>query len=92
MDFFSSNYQLLANAIVAQAAKDYQAALCRSQDAGCTVQKLEDFFTGDQIKCLTKVDGPALMARLKQEVIDNDYDLKKIKKSHFMDSDYDEYD
>ena len=89
------NYKDLMNAIVAQAAKDYQTALCdyynyigddedKKKMIKREVETLEKFFCGDDIMWLTKLNGVALMNRLKQECIDYNYDIKKIRKSHII--------
>lgn len=88
------NVELLANAVVAQAAHDYRVALIEQHDNVYDpegddykkwtkkVDELERFFTGGDINAWTKLDGVALMGRLKKEVINYNYDLKAITKSH----------
>ena len=80
-----SSYQLLANAIVEQAALDYQAALCGIQDGNYSIEECERFFNGEYIKLLTKVDGPALMNALKQKVKEDNYKLNKPKRPSIAD-------
>lgn len=64
-------YQLLANAIVLQAANEYREVLRLPNPT--TADKwhkirLQRFFRSDWYKLLTKVDGEMLMERLKEEV------------------------
>ena len=65
--------QMLANAIVIQAAKDYRAALRHirrkpdSKVAQAEITELERFFRSEWYRCLTSVDGEALMKKLKEE-------------------------
>lgn len=82
-------YQLIANAVVAQAAKDYRQALVDqhnrpSKKTDKEVAKLERFFTGNTIRLYTKLDGTALMQAIKAEVIEFNYDLKALEESHFV--------
>lgn len=88
------NVELLFNAVVEQAAHDYRVALIEQHEnaydpegdeynkATAEVAELERFFTGDGITAYTKLDGMLLMNKLKQEVIEYNYDLKAINKSH----------
>ena len=66
-------WQALANAIVAQAAKDYRAALCvlkknrEDRNAMAAAMEVEDFFRSDGYQLLTDVDGDYLIERLRKE-------------------------
>jgi hypothetical protein len=87
-------YQLLANAVVEQAAKDYRQALVEQyelrlsatnrerEQADRAVRDLERWFAGDVIKIYTTLDGVDLMQAIKAEVIKFNYDLKALYESH----------
>ena len=62
-------YQLLANAIILQAANEYREVL-RQDDTAAKWKKisLRRFFRSDWYKLLTNVDGELLMERLTEEV------------------------
>lgn len=79
-------YQLLANAVVEQAAEDYRKALVDQHDgmpdADAEVRSLERWFAGPVFKLYTRLDGPALAEAIKAEVRQFNYDLKALKKSH----------
>jgi hypothetical protein len=80
------NYQLLANAIIAQAAVDYRKVLvdehCGStQESKSKLRELKKFFHGETIKLYTTLNGPELMEAIEQEVIKFNYDLKALYKS-----------
>lgn len=93
------NYQLLKNAIVAQAAKDYMRALVnqhnvqRAKETDTTkielemiesyIVSLEKFFTEFRFAGFTTLDGRTLLADMRQHVIDCDYDLKEIFKKSY---------
>lgn len=66
-------YQNLANAIVIQAAKDYEEALIKEHRLKKERKEIEKFFTGDDIKEYTSVDGIALMERIRKELARNGY-------------------
>lgn len=66
-------YQNLANAIVIQAAKDYEDALIKEHQWKRERKDLENFFTGDDIKVYTSVNGPALMEEIRKKVARNGY-------------------
>ena len=80
------SYQLLKNAIVAQAADDYRRALVEQHNGNLryesTLTAIERFFTGPEFNGYTKLDGEALLESIKQEVINCNYDLSKIDKSY----------
>ena len=78
----SSTYQLLANGIVKQAARDYQQLLCHMSVEGASIKECQNFFNGDYIRTLTKLDGPTLMHRLEEEARKYKYDWVAIKKAH----------
>ncbi len=59
-----SPYQLLANAIVEQAAKDYKMALKHKDEQ--EIESIERFFRSDWYKVLTDVDGEWLIAELRK--------------------------
>lgn len=89
MNTMKTNYENLANAIVAQAAEDYQKALCRKHTlegalkrAEIEIQELEVFFKGDAYKLYTSINPDDLMEALKNEVIECRYDYDKVKKEH----------
>lgn len=79
-------YQLLANAVVEQAAEDYRRALVDAHDgidgADKEVASLERWFAGNIIKLYTRLDGVALMQTIRAEVIEFNYDLKALHESH----------
>ncbi len=68
------NYQALANAVVALAAKDYMKALRalkrnpKSKAAADEVETLERFFRSDLYSLYTSVDPEYLIKKLKEAV------------------------
>ena len=78
----SSAYQLLANGIVKRAARDYQQLLCHISVEGASIKECQNFFNGDYIRTLTKLDGPTLMHRLEAEARKYKYDWESIRKAH----------
>ena len=66
-------YQELANAIVIQAAKDYEEALIKEHQAKKDRKEIEEFFTGDDIKVYTSVDGTVLMETIRRKLARNGY-------------------
>ena len=56
---------MLANAVVKKAADDYRAALKKNNQR--KMQEIESFFTGDDFRLFTRLDGPNLMRRLQNE-------------------------
>ena len=78
----SSAYQLLANGIVKRAARDYQQLLCHISVEGASIKECQNFFNGDYIRTLTKLDGPTLMHRLEEEARKYKYDWEAIRKAH----------
>ena len=69
-----TNFEDFANAIILQAVKDYRAALKtikknpRSRKASAVRDEVERFFRSEWFSALTGIDGPALMAKLKEEI------------------------
>ena len=78
----SSAYQLLANGIIERAARDYQQLLCHMSVEGASIKECQNFFNGDYIRTLTKLDGPTLMHRLEEEARKYKYDWEAIRKAH----------
>jgi hypothetical protein len=66
-------YQNLANAIVIQAVKDYEDALIREHQAKKERKEIEEFFTGDNIKEYTSVDGNVLIETIRKKIARNGY-------------------
>ena len=68
-------YENLANAIIIQAAKDYQAAskALKKPSGGMaalkTVRECERFFRSDWFRSLTSVDGRAILEQLRKEAL-----------------------
>ena len=77
-----SAYQLLANGIIKQAARDYQRLLCHKSVEEASIKECQDFFNGDYFRTLTKLDGPTLMYQLEAEAEKYKYDWKAIMKAH----------
>ena len=67
-------YENLANAIIAQAAEDYRAALKKikahpkNKDAIDEALRIERFFRSGWYSQLTSVDGECLIRRLQAEI------------------------
>ena len=65
--------QMLANAIIIQAADDYRVALRRlklnrmSREYRLVNEDCERFFQSEWFEVLTKVDGKAIMMRIQKE-------------------------
>ena len=76
----SSDYQLLANVIIKQAARDYQQLLCHMSVEGASIKECQNFFNGDYFSILTKLDGPTLMHKLEEEAKKYKYDWVAIRK------------
>ena len=77
-----SDYQLLANVIIKQAARDYQQLLCHMSVEGASIKECQNFFNGDHFRMMTKLDGPTLMHQLEEEAKKYKYDWVAIKKAH----------
>ena len=77
-----SVYQLLANCIVKQAARDYQQLLCHMSVEGASIKECQNFFNGDYFGALTNLDGATLMHQLEAEAKKYKYDWETIKKAH----------
>lgn len=89
-----SNYELLANAIVEQAARDYEKYLVEDHNGSTSktranLREVERYFTGEDIKIHTKLDGVTLMNAIRAQVEEFDYDLKALYKARHG-SDYKE--
>ena len=56
------NFELLANAIIMQAVKDYRHTYSPQQRA-----EIKRFFRSDWFKVLTRVDGEMIIKRLENE-------------------------
>ena len=78
----SSDYQLLANVIIKQAARDYQQLLCHMSVEGASIKECQNFFNGDYFSTLTKLDGPTLMHQLEAEARKNKHDWVAMRKVH----------
>lgn len=78
----SSDYQLLANGIIKQAARDYQQLLCHMSVEGAFIKECQNFFNGDDFRMMTKLDGPTLMHQLEEEAKKYKYNWSVIKKVH----------
>ena len=59
---YDKNYELLADAIIVQAAKDYRKAKSFS-----VRNEIKCFFLSDWFGCLTNADGHRLIRKLEQE-------------------------
>ena len=59
------NFELLANAIILQAVKDYRHTYSPQQRA-----EIKHFFCSERFKVLTRVDGEMIIKRLEQERTD----------------------
>ena len=59
---FYENYQMLAEAIIMQAVRDYRKCSNRQ-----SLDFIEDFFASDWFATLCKLDGKTLIKRLKNE-------------------------
>lgn len=77
----ADNYGLLANAVVEQAADDYRKALCKLRDIEAEIKSLERFFTGDDIKMYTSLDGSMLLKGLQEQCEEHHYNFTAIKAS-----------
>lgn len=75
------NEDLLANAIIKQAADDYQKALIAHKKSAKMIKDCREFFTGEWYKELTNVDGEMLMKMLEKEVVEYNYSMEAIIKS-----------
>lgn len=71
------HYEALANAIVAQAAKDYRVALCKlkkqpsSLMARDIVREVEAFFRSSWFRALTTIDPNFILNKLRREESDS---------------------
>ena len=77
---YLEGYVDLANAIIKQAADDYQQALCFGNNK--VIKECKQFFNSSYYKTLTSLDGSYLMDLLEKEAMELNYDWEKIAKSH----------
>lgn len=74
-DDIAIGYENLANAIIVEAARDYKTVykkIMASRDKPRdrdTAEDCESFFEGEWIKCLTSVDGYALMHMVRGQAV-----------------------
>lgn len=67
-------YENLANAIVLQAVKDWKENMSivkknpNNSSALYMIKQCENFFLGDWIKVLTKLDGRMILSKLKEQM------------------------
>ena len=87
----------LCNGVVKQAVNDYRKALVDNHEypldkkAKDEIESLERFFTGDYFRFWQpNINGEALMNAVKDEVIEFNYDLKALHKSHHNNSEDEE--
>ena len=68
-----TEYEMLANAIIEQAAKDFRAAQKKLKKnpynvtAQRTIREVEAFFLSNWFKVLTTANGPTILKMLKEE-------------------------
>ncbi len=77
---YLEGYVDLANAIIKQAADDYQQALCFGNNK--VIKECKQFFNSSYYKTLTSLDGSYLMDLLEKEAMEFNYDWEKIIKNH----------
>ena len=77
---YLEGYVDLANAIIKQAADDYQQALCFGNNK--VIKECKQFFNSSYYKTLTSLDGSYLMDLLEKEAMELNYDYEKIAKNH----------
>ena len=74
-------YQMLGNAVVLRAAKDYRKVLRalhfdpNNRKAKKELRNLEDFFYGDRIKIFTRLNGARLAEAIERVLIENNYEI-----------------
>lgn len=81
-----TNWHELANAIVEQAARDYERYLCEdyecsTKETRANLREVRSYFKGNDIKIHTKLDGVKLMKEIERRVIEYNYDLKALNKA-----------
>lgn len=86
-------YRLLANAVIIQAAKDYEKALvadhiCSTEETQRDLKEVERFFKGELISLFTPIDGVVLMNKIKRQVIEFEYDLKAIDRTRVLPNEF----
>ena len=70
----TDHYENLANAIVLQAVKDWRENMSivkknqNNSSALYMIKQCENFFLGDWIKVLTKLDGRMILSKLKEQM------------------------
>ena len=80
-------FQMLANAIIVQAAKDFRAAYkaykrkSSNKWAESEVRELTKFFCSDYFDVLTNVDGPSILHRMMRD-IDEGESKRTMRASH----------
>lgn len=78
---YRNGYEMLADAIIVQAAEDYTKALCQLYECEAAIKELEEFFNGPDYRVYTKLKGTKLMDMLKREAVIHMYDYDSIMKS-----------
>lgn len=76
----------LANAIVEQAARDFERYLCEDHECStretrANLREVRSYFQGNDIKTHTRLDGVELMEAIERNVIEHNYDLKALSKA-----------
>lgn len=87
------NYQLLGNAIVKQAARDYERWLVADNEHSTNetrgkLKELQNYFSGELIKLHTKLDGVRLMNAIENQLFDYNYDLKALNRARHKNVNY----
>ena len=87
----------LCNGVIMQAVKDYRRALVDNHECPNyhktkrEIVELEKFFRSEDFRFWQpNVSGEALMEAIKDEVIEFDYDLKALNKSHYSNNEDEE--
>lgn len=79
-----AGYEALANAIIAQAVKDYEAALKNYMKRGYRgindygIKDLERFFRSEYYRMLTELDGEYLIKRVRRKVGITEVEIESI--------------
>lgn len=80
--------ELMANAVVEQAADDYRKALAKQHElkvklakANDAIAELEEFFLGADIQLYTNLDGRYLKERIEDEMARYGYDYKAVMRA-----------
>lgn len=92
MNFSERGVENLRNGVIMQAVKDYRRALVDNhecpfdEEAKGKIKNLERFFKSDDFNFWQpNINGEELMNAVKDEVIEFNYDLKALNKSHHND-------